>query len=164
MIKFWLIILRIICVVQIMFAMFSCFSSLIGFLSGDLIFLLQALAFGLIAALPVLAFTILNNNFPDKPIDGRLRKNFNRLFLVNFLLVSFLSGFVFVDYRQAMHLSKITGTYQPYIEFFIPFIVSCTMLIFHLGILYGLYWLRRHINSKASKKQFDFETQEGNAR
>jgi len=163
MTRFWLIILRIVCVIQMLIAIFQSLFSFTGLLlNGEFIFLLQAIAFALIAALPVFTFIIFNNNFPDKLIEGRLKRNFNRLFLINFLLISFLFGFVFMDYKQAIHLSEITGTYRPYIEFFIPFIVSCTMLIFHFSILYGLYWLRRHINNNNGQKQFDFEMQDEN--
>jgi len=159
MIRFWLVILRIICIIQILIAVFQCFASLVGFIGGDFVFLLQAIAFALIAALPVFTFIIANNNFPDKPIEGKLKKNFNRLFLINILLISFLFGFVFRDYREGARLSNLPGFESGYLLFFIPFIFSCIVLIFHFSILYGLYWLRRHINNNTNRKQFDFENE-----
>src|SRR5688572_14939699 len=106
MIKFWLILLRIICILQIMLAVFQCFFSLIGFLSGEIVFLLQAIAFGLIALLPIFTIVLIGNNFPDKIIAGKQRRNFNRIFLVNFLLISFLFGFFFKDLRYAQTMAK----------------------------------------------------------
>ena len=158
MTRFWLIILRIICIIQILIAISKCFVSLVGLIGGEFIFLLQAIAFALIAALPVFTFIISNNNFPDKPIEGKLKKNFNRLFLINVLPTSFLFGFVFKDYKQAMSLSDQVG--HLYFIFFIDVSISIAMLLFHFSILYGLYWLRNHINNNTSSKQFDFEEQD----
>lgn len=159
MTRFWLIMLRIICIIQTLIAIVQGFTSLFGLLmGGGFMLLLQAIAFGLIAALPIFTFTIYNNNYPDKLIEGRQKKNFNRIFLINFLLIAFLFGFVFRDYRDAILQSRSFGARSGlYVVLFIPFIISCCILIFHFTILYGLYWLRRQINNNVSSKQFDFE-------
>jgi len=136
MTRFWLIMLRIICIIQILIAISKCFVSLVGLIGGDFIFLLQAIAFAFIAALPVFTFIISNNNFPDKPIEGKLKKNFNRLFLINILLTSLLFGFVFKDYKQAVSLTNKMG--QAYPIFFIDLTISIIMLVFHFAILYAL--------------------------
>ena len=162
MIKFWLILLRVICVVQIILAVFNSILSLIGALfASSIIYFLQCIAFALIAALPVLVFKLLSQNFPDKMIAGKQRKYFNRIFLINFLLSSFLFGFVFLDYRQATSIAKLIDqpVYKLNFGFFINLLFSVCMLVFHFGILYGLYWLRSYINYNASRKQFDFEMQ-----
>ena len=157
MTRFWLIMLRIVCIIQTLMAIVQCFTSLFGLLmGGGFMLLLQAIAFGFIAALPILAFTIYNNNYPDKLIEGRQKKYFNRIFLINFLLIAFLFGLVFRDYREAILQSSSMGLGADLI-FFIPFIISCCILIFHFSILYGLYWLRRHTNNNTGSKQFDFE-------
>lgn len=159
MTRFWLIILRIICIIQILIAIFLCISSLFGVLMGNgMMSLSQAIAFGFIAALPVLTITIYNKNYPDKLIEGKQKEYFNRIFLINFLLIAFLFGFVFRDYRDAIIQSRSLGLRSGlYLAFFIPFIISCCILIFHFSILYGLYWLRRHINNNVNHTQFDFE-------
>ena len=161
MTKFWLILLRIICVIQTLIAVFICFSSLLGlFNGGGLILLLSVVSFGFIAALPILAFTIFNNNYPDKPLEARQKKYFNRIFIINFLLIAFLFGIIFSDFRQASDLSNSEEfDSAPQLFLFIPFIVSCCILIFHFSILYGLYWMRRQINNNARSEQFDFEMQ-----
>lgn len=163
MTRFWLIILRIICIFQALIAIFACFASLFDILTeGGFMSLLQAIAFGFIAALPILTFTIYNNNYPDKLIEGRQKKLFNRIFLINFLLIALLFGFVFRDYRDGVMLSKLPGfKSRSFLFFFFPFIISCIILVFHFSILYGLYWLRRHINNNVSSKQFDFEEENG---
>ena len=164
MIKFWLILLRIICLIQLILAVFQCFSSLIGFLSGQFVFLFQAIAFGLITLLPILTIILIGNNFPDKVIAGKQRQNFNRIFLANFLLIAFLFGFLFKDLRDVQTIAKAMATplYQLPIFFLGGLLISFIMLVFHFLILYGLYWLRSHINYNASRKQFDFETKNEN--
>lgn len=164
MIKFSLIVLRIICIIQLILAVFHCFFSLIGFLSGQFVFLVQAVAFGLIALLPIFTIVLISNNFPDKIIAGNQRKKFNRIFLVNFLLTTFLFGFFFKDLRYAKAMANATSTplYDLDIFFLGGLFTSFTMLVFHFLILFGLYWLRNHINHNASRKQFDFEMQNEN--
>ena len=164
MIRFWLILLRIICIMQLILAVFQCFSSLIGFLSGQFVFLFQAIAFGLITLLPILTILLIGNNFPDKIIAGKQRQNFNRIFLTNFLLIAFLFGFFFKDFRHVQAIAKVAATsfYKLHISFLGGLLISSIMLLFHFFILYGLYWLRSHINYNAGRKQFDFETQNGN--
>jgi len=160
MTKFWLIILRIICVIQIILAVFNSILSLIGLLmQTSFIYLFQAIAFAFIAALPVLVFQIMNQNFPDKIIAGKQRKYFNRIFLINFLLTTILFGFVFRDYEDAISIAKMIDkpVYRLNFGLFIGFLFSLVMLVFHFCILYGLFWLRSHINYNASRKQFDFE-------
>ena len=171
MTRFWLIMLRIVCIVQIFIAVFRCLSSFTGLvLNGEFIFLLQSIAFALIAIFPIITFNISNNFFPDKLIEGRQKKNFNRVFLINFLLISFLFGFVFQDfkdYRNAVKLSQAfseAAKYRLPVAYLIGFIISCVMLIFHFSILYGHYWMRRYINNNVNRKQFDFEIQDENGR
>jgi len=167
MTRFWLIILRIVCIIQILIAVFQCLSSFAGLvLNGEFIFLLQSIAFAFIAILPIMTFNISNNYFPDKIIEGKPKKNFNRIFLINFLLLSFLFGFVFQnfkDYRNAVKLShefSVATKYGPPSSYLISVIIFCAMLIFHFCILYGHYWMRRYINNNANRKQFDFEMQD----
>src|SRR5262245_8448385 len=131
MTRSWLIMLRIICIIQVLAAIILCFSSLFGlFIGGGIMSLLQSIAFGFIASLPILAFTISNNNYPDKPIEGRQKKYFNRIFLINFLLIAFLFGYIFRDYRDAVFQSGSLGLDSAPFLLFIPFIISCILLIF----------------------------------
>ena len=168
MIRFWLIILRLICIVQIIAAVYRGFISLMGLIQdGHFIYLLQAIAFAIITALPVQVFIILGNNYPDKPIEGKQKRTFNRLFLINVLLISFLFGFVFYDYQEVFFIPaapnnvfSVGGLYQP-VSYF-DLILSITMLILHLSVLFGLFWLRTTINVNVNTRQFDFETDDEN--
>jgi hypothetical protein len=169
MTRFWLIILRIVCIAQILIAVFQCLSSFTGLvLNGEFIFLMQSIAFAFIAILPIITFNISNNYFPDRIIEGMQKKKFNRIFLINFLLISFLFGFVFQDFKdyrnsvKISHTFSVEGNYRPLVSYLLSLIISCAMLIFHFSILYGHYWMRRYINNNTNRKQFDFELQDEN--
>jgi hypothetical protein len=158
MIRLWLFILRVICVIQLVIAVSKSFTSLISlFADWEFIYLFQSVGFAVIAALPVQVFIILSTNYPDRIIEGRQKKKFNRLFLINFLLIAFLFGFIFYDYRQ---MKTGLGIIDPFP--FINFFISVTMLAFQLVILYGLIWLRSTIYDNVMQKQFDFEMQDEN--
>ena len=162
----WLIILRILCAIQLVLTIYSSFFSLAGLITvGGVGYLLQAIAFALIAALPMRVFMILGNNYPNKVLEGKEKKIFNRVFLVNVLLISFLLAFVIRDFREAVRLSKISAALAPHqwtFPYYYDFIMSLSMLIIHLCILYSLYWLRTQIIINARNRQFDFEMQDEN--
>ena len=160
MTRFWLIILRIVCGIQLVITAYSSIFAFISlFIGGGLMELVHAVAFALIAALTVRAFMILGNNYPDKPIEGRSKKNFNRLFLINILLISYLLAYVIRDFRSGMDNLNENNIF---IFFLLSFIGSLSMLIIHLCILYSLFWLRKQITINASHKDFEFENKDEN--
>jgi hypothetical protein len=158
--------MRIICAIQLVITAYSSFFSLAGLFIGEgIIYFFQAVAFGFIAALPVRVFIVLNNNYPNKVLDAKEKRSFNRIFLINVLLISFLLAFVIHDYREAVRLSKVFVTGAPYqssLSYYYEFIISLSLLLIHLAILYSLFWLRRQINRNVNRKQFDFEMQDEN--
>lgn len=159
----WLIILRIICILQIIAAVYRSFISLIGLIQeGGFIYLFQAIAFVIIAVLPVQLFIILSENYPDKRIEGKRKRSFNRMFLINVLLIGFLFGFVFFDYQVSFYVSDIYVSVGDGASQLFDFIVSVSMLIFQFVILYGLFWLRTTINKALNSKHFDFERPDKN--
>ena len=121
--------------------------------------LVHAIAFALIAALPVRVFMVLGINYPDKVIEGRSKKNFNRIFLINILLISYLLAYVIRDFRSGMDIVNDKGFF---IFYLFSLIGSLSMLVIHLCILYSLFWLRKQITINASYKDFEFENQDEN--
>ena len=160
MTRFWLIILRIICGIQLVITVYSSLFALTAlFTGGGFMEFVHTIAFGLIAALPVLVFMILGNNYPDKVIEGRSKKNFNRIFLINILLISYLLAYVIRDFRSGMDNVNDKGFF---IFYLFSLIGSLSMLVIHLCILYSLFWLRKQITINASYKDFEFENQDEN--
>lgn len=150
---------RIICLLQMMAATFLTFTSFIFGSIGPMI--LQTIAFALIAAFSIFAFSLINTNYPDKPVVGKQKTRFNQLYLFNFLLLAFLFGHFFSafrtlrDYASTLEVSIFDARWIVWR----PVIVFSCMLLFQFILLYGMYILRRilYINSVTSR-QFEFET------
>jgi hypothetical protein len=127
--------------------------------SGSYTFFLHSCAFALMAALSIVALNIINNNYPDIPVAGKQKILFNWLFLINFLLLSFLFGLVFAEYKvlksAAILLNRSISTLPS--GFYLFFIIYTTMLVFQFLILYGLYELRLLLYMNWRKKKFEFE-------
>jgi len=121
--------------------------------------LISVLLFLLIFLQTILALKLLNNNYPDVPVTGKQKTNFNRLFLLNFLFLVFLFGIIFAELRGLNEISTLIG--KPILDlpfqFFIYGLSIIVVLIFQLIILYGLYSLRRELYANFMKKEFDFE-------
>lgn len=151
---------RIVCVLQMIAAAIFAVMALIGLLLGQgWGELIRLVLFVLIFLLTMMAINIVNNNYPDTPIVGSQKNNFNRLFLLNFLFLGFLFGIIFADYRELkdfVHFFNRPMFSLPY-TFFIAIGIDILILIFQFYILYGLYELRRELYFNFSKKQFEFE-------
>jgi hypothetical protein len=125
---------------------------------GDI---LKVLLFVLIFMLTILAINIINNNYPDIPVSGKQKTNFNRLFLLNFIFLVFMFGILISEYRQLSILAILFNRSLLRLPFdmFTPLLISLFMLIFQFIILYGLYELRRELYFNFRKKEFEFERQ-----
>jgi hypothetical protein len=127
---------------------------------GDL---LRTVLFAFIFMLTILALNIINNNYPDVPVTGKQKTNFNRLFLLNFLFLVFMFGVLFSDYRELSVMATFTkrSVFKLPFELFIPLLTNLVMLIFQFILLYGLYELRRELYFNFMKKEFEFERKPG---
>jgi hypothetical protein len=155
---------RVVCIVQMMAAAIFAIISVINFFQdGGLGELMRILLFVFIFLLTILALNILNNNYPDVPVTGRQKTAFNRLFLLNFLFLTFLFGIVFAEYRELQMLADLISKniFSLPFEIFLPVLVSLGLLAFQFVILYGLYQLRRELYMNFLKKEFEFEKETG---
>jgi hypothetical protein len=151
---------RVICFFQTAIAAFVILTSIFSFIqSPSFSDVARAILFILVLMLSIFAINTVNNNYPDKPIEGSQKTVFNRLFLMNFVFLAFLFGFVFAEYRVVSRFARLIN--QP--VFTLPFellISLCTYflsLLFQLIILYGLYQLRIVLYENFRKRKFDFE-------
>lgn len=159
-----MILFRIVCFLQMLITVFLTFTSVISlFSTGRLYFVIESLAFMLMAALAILGLTLMSTHYPDKPVTGKQKSVFNWLFLLNFLLLAFVFALFFSSLKQLKLASLVLS--KPVLslplEFLVSFGITIVLLIFHFMILYGLYNLRRklYINFYANK-QFEFEKRE----
>jgi hypothetical protein len=144
-------------------AIFFSFVSLISLFSeGSGGFLFTCLAYVMVAWLAIVGINLLNNNYPDRPVSGKQKTIFNWVYLLNFILLSFLFGIVFREYRLLRLIAH--WTFRP--VFGLPYrllmnlYIHILVLIFQLIILYGLYTLRRELYQNFFRnKQFEFENE-----
>jgi hypothetical protein len=119
----------------------------------------RVLVYMLIVSIAVLAINILNNNYPDTPVTGKQKSTFNWLFLLNFLFLAFLFGFIIAEYRSLKELAVLFQ--KNFISLpaglLINFIAQFLLLLFQMIMLYGLYSLRRSLYDNFSRQQFEFE-------
>jgi len=153
-------IFRIICIVQILAASANLLEALASFfLHMSFGGIAGLLLFTAVMLLCILGINLVNNNYPEEPVQDKQKKVFNRLFLLNFLFLSFLFGFIFREYRELNDFSLSTGKDffdLPFSLFLMP-IVYVWILIFQLVILYGLYRLRLELYANFMKRKFEFE-------
>ena len=109
--------------------------------------------------LTILAINITNNNYPDTPVTGKQKSNFNRLFLINFLFLVCLFGIIFAEVREIHSIASllVVGFLDLPSDLYTHLFVNCAMLLLQFYLLYGLYELRRELYINFTKKQFDFE-------
>ena len=152
---------RIICFLQVLLTAFYAITSFINLFkySNRFYHFFESLAFGLMLWLAVLAMNLLNNNYPDKPVAGSEKTMFNWLFLLNFVLLTFLFGLFFAELSRLKDISQLFNrrVFRLSFTLFLPVLVSFITLLFQLVILYGLYSLRRLLYFNFSKKEFEFE-------
>lgn len=153
-------IFRAICVVQLLFASLNMLQSLFYlFLYFSFRSIAGLMLFTAIMFLCILGMNLVNNNYPDEPVQGSQKKNFNRLFLLNFLFLAFLFGFIIAEFnslKQFANTAALTFFQLPFTAY-IMLINYLLILILQLCILYGLFRLRLELYSNFMNKKFEFE-------
>jgi hypothetical protein len=153
-------IFRAICIVQLLLASLTLLQSLFYlFLYFSFRSIAGLMLFTAIMFLCILGMNLVNNNYPDEPVQGSQKKNFNRLFLLNFLLLSFLFGFIIAEFNALKQFASTVALTFFRLPFgaFVMLTAYLLMLIFQLAILYGLYRLRLELYSNFLNRKFEFE-------
>src|ERR1041384_8084963 len=99
---------RIVCFLQVGLSAFILFSSMVDFFRVPAFSdVARLLLFLLVLLLAIFAINLVNNNYPDTPVEGSQKKAFNRLFLINFLFLAFFFGFLFAEYRALNRFAEL---------------------------------------------------------
>jgi hypothetical protein len=153
--SYWPIVFGLICLAQIVLITWTIYYPGLSLLTGDITVALQLIVYGLSATLPIFTGSVLTNNFPDKMITGKQKRNFNIITSVNLLLIPFMVSFALSGYKQIPTLTEIAETRFTSQQFFsaLELTLSVLVLTVHLVILFGLYFLRDFINSNARDKE-----------
>ncbi|MHA4845558.1 hypothetical protein ACX0G7_15395 [Flavitalea antarctica] len=142
-------------IIQMIMVMFMLVVSIGGIFYGENVFWrgFEGLCYGLMMVFLYQGFSILNDNYPDTPLSLSQKRNFNVLFLINFLLIAFLFAKVVVHWRFVR--SIISGiTLEPRGQFlvFLPLLMASMVFILNLVNLAGMYRLRTIIQENNQKK------------
>jgi len=90
--------------------------------------------------------TILNDNFPDTPLDDKIKKSFNRLFLLNILCIPYLFARIIIDGRPISMLYSLLG-FNAFSHWLgILLLVEVIILPLHIVFIMGMIYLRRTIH------------------
>lgn len=153
---------RIVCLLQAAGAVYYFFKSLVAaFDYGGAQYLFFIICFALVAIFSIFGFNMVNNNYPNKPVTGNQKSWFNRLFLLNFLLLAFLFTWFFISLRDYNKFTSCFTSQTPPLSLKLAVISTALMLTFQFIILFGMYSLRRLLFINAYRiKQFEFEEKE----
>ena len=155
---------RIICALQLVCALYFAMDAFASFLnSGRFMSAVALLSMLLVGALAGLGISLLSRNYPAAPVEGKQKKTFNRLFLVNILLLALLFAKMFSLLSGLRKLGSYADTnwYNFSWQFTYPFYLSVFVLLAQFIILFGLYFLRRELYDNFTRKKFEFENSEG---
>ena len=142
-------------IIQMIMVMFMLVISVGGIFYDDNIMsrLFEGICYGIMMIFLYQGFNILNDNYPDTPLSLAQKRNFNVLFLLNFLLIAFLFAKVVVQWRFLR--SVLSGfTLEPRGQFlvFLPFILATLVLVLNVVHLAGMYRLRMILFENNQKK------------
>ena len=132
-------------IIQMIMVMFMMVISIGGMFYGDNVGwrFFESVCYGMMLIFLYQGFTILNDNYPDTPLSTRQKRNFNLLFLFNFLLIAFLFAKVVVQWRYVI---SITGDLKldprGHLLIFLPMTVAALIFILNVVHLAGMYRLR----------------------
>ena len=160
---------KVLSILQLLMVATRMMMSLSRLFVGQHVFLhlIEIIVYTLVFIFLYQGLSILNYNYPDIPLSDRQKKRFNILFLVNFLLISFLFGEVVSEWRVlAPIIGFVSNEFKSLLSLSAFFLFTAIMFIFHLIFLAGMFKLRRTIYQNTTNswyQQFDEPNPENRA-
>lgn len=151
---------RVISIIQLVLVALQLLLSVLNLFYGSIWFpLLGILVYAAVFYFVYNGLSVINYNFPDTPLSPKQKQIFNRLFIINFLLIAYLFAQVvnswwiipFVIEADKMRLLTLLGV-------LLPFISAALIFILHLVFMGGMIQLRRTIHQNTVTnwyQQFD---------
>jgi hypothetical protein len=141
-------IFRIICILQLLMVATKIMLAISRLFAGQRFFVhgLEIIVYILMFVFLYQGLSLLNYNYPDIPLTDKQKRQFNLLFLVNFLVIAFLFAMVVSEYRLMMPLFVfVTDSFKASLAVSSYFLFTTLVFLFHLVFLFGMYTLRRGI-------------------
>ena len=157
---------RILCIVQLIMVLYSLIINVSRLFdhANTLSDIVSVVSYALVALFLFQGLSILQDNYPDSPLNTRQKRRFNVFFLINFLLIAFLFAKT-VQVWQILPLINFQTMVRNNMLFTLIFYIfqSIVVFIFHLVFLYGMYRLRKQIYENTVTgwyNQFDQQEQQ----
>ena len=138
---------RVICIVQLILVAFNGIFSISNllFTRHILVSLVNIAAYTLVFLFVYHGLSILNYNYPDVPLSQKQKRSFNILYLINFILISFLFAQVVNSRWIAGYALSADFIKKYWFWLTVQFVFPWLIFIIHLVVLIGMFGLRRTI-------------------
>ena len=138
---------QVVCVIQMLMAAFhAAYSFLLMLITARILFYgMQVVAFISVLLFANLGSSILNYNYPDKPVIDKQRKQFNLLYIINFLVLSFLVSHLYIEVSDVTILFFMEGVFGDFLFLLLPSIFYLLIVAGQVAMLVGMFKLRREI-------------------
>jgi len=152
---------RILCILQLLMVATKVMLALSRIFNDQRIFVhfIEILVYAIMFLFLYQALSLLNYNYPDIPLSEKQKRQFNLLYILNFLLIAFLFGLVVSEYRLIAPMFGFIGiSFKEAITFSAYFLFTDLVFVFHLIFLAGMFRLRRRIYQNTMNtwvRQFD---------
>jgi hypothetical protein len=139
---------RLSCIIQMILVVLQLIGAVSGLFRPN--FLLYSLSGTIVYILMFLflfqGLSLINYNYPETPLSPRQKRNFNWLYLLNFLGIAYLFAVMVSEIKLTFPLiTQLDTDLLNLILFGFSFAVATISFVFHLVFLAGMYKLRRLI-------------------
>jgi hypothetical protein len=148
-------IFKAVCILQMVMVIFLLVISVSGvFYGGNVGWrIFESGCYGLMMIFLYKGFSILNDNYPETPLEVKQKKTFNILFLLNFLLISFLFAKVVVQVRNIVNMPDLSlYDTRSKLLILLPLVIATLVFSLHIIFLGGMFQLRRLIHNNNVRK------------
>jgi hypothetical protein len=143
---------RLMCLFQMAFAGLSAGYALVFLLlSGSLFELLDLVCFTAIFLFAYLGQSLINYNYPDITPQGKQKRYFNILYIINFFLLSFIGAHVYTERWTVVMLMNYDFGLLATILLSLKLAAYLFILILQVYLLYGMFRLRRELYSNFTR-------------
>lgn len=143
---------RLMCLFQMAFAGLSAGYALVFLLlTGSLFKFLDVICFTAILLFANLGLSLINYNYPGITPQGRQKKYFNILYLINFFLLSFIGAHVYNERWTVEIVTQYNFGLWNSTVILLEFIAYLLILVLQVYLLYGMFRLRRELYSNFTR-------------
>jgi len=149
---------RVCCIIQLVLVALLLMLGLRGlFFSLKIVYpITELLCYGVMFLFVYMGLSLLNYNYPDTPLTPRQRRNFNWLFLINFLLIAYLFGQLVSEWKLVVPwITLVKAKYSDYLSALTMLVINILVFVLHVVFLGGMFKLRRVIHENTMNSWYN---------